>query len=433
MRKLIGWILWIIALQAIMVEGDPGDGTPSTLGQERAELANGKVSAGEDENENEGQSEPGSICGNDWFFKTRGAAEAAARGERVIEVNIADPSFDQTFKKIFSMDEKGKKRLISFLNGIYFSDAGDNDVKIRKIEPLDKEGTSLGKTSHEELTLCDIACKCYYYAIKEGDSCETRRGAVQPCKVQSFDVEIQRAQQTGFSLRLLDYCGFLRKQTKTPVRALGLLNYTTLKRWNDKTESFAYCKIDPTTGNPMPLQKEEKAIVATDAIDLRKFSQKDKKVEIYIDGKKLGDLGLNWLKLIGVKQWADAVENTENTVFKIYYLEEKTVSELRDAIQVLSTLDESTLSRLQNLQRGQQDALKTSLKEGMEAGRKEEREKAYQEKLESARKMLTNGLSEEQVVEFLGLTQEEIEALRDRSTEEGNKKLPTDLQEKLFR
>ena len=44
MRKIEELIIGlVIALQAIFVEGDPGDGTPSTLGQETAELANGKA------------------------------------------------------------------------------------------------------------------------------------------------------------------------------------------------------------------------------------------------------------------------------------------------------------------------------------------------------------------------------------------------------
>ena len=47
-----------------------------------------------------------------------------------------------------------------------------------------------------------------------------------------------------------------------------------------------------------------------------------------------------------------------------------------------------------------------------EAGEKELAEKAYREKIESAKRMLKRGLSASDVADFSGLSSEEIEKLR---------------------
>ena len=63
------------------------------------------------------------IAATGWLFKTEEEAKQEFPTSEIKSITIADPSYDQTFKKILSTSESSKSCLISFLNSIYFPGA----------------------------------------------------------------------------------------------------------------------------------------------------------------------------------------------------------------------------------------------------------------------------------------------------------------------
>ena len=69
------------------------------------------------------------IAATGWLFKTEEEAKKAFPDGEIKSITIADPSYDQTFKKILSTSEESKDHLMSFLNSIYYPDATKKTLK----------------------------------------------------------------------------------------------------------------------------------------------------------------------------------------------------------------------------------------------------------------------------------------------------------------
>ncbi len=112
---------------------------------------------------------------------------------------VADSAYDQTFKKIFAAGNEvegvdGRARLMGFLNGLFYPNAGAEDVQIRKLEYLPNEVSRLGVTSQLGILRFDVACKCMCW----GDNPEEE-------DVKVLDIEMQTAYDPNFVRRLLCY------------------------------------------------------------------------------------------------------------------------------------------------------------------------------------------------------------------------------------
>lgn len=340
----------------------------------------------------------GCLYGDSWIFATEEEAKNAFPNETISSSVIVDPSYDQTFKRVMSTDTDKVKYLMSFLNSIYYPEARENDLMIRKIEALDKENTSIGKSSGAGIKICDIACKCTAYSIGAEDSRKRRIDEVG----ETFNVEMQRSPEVDFIMRLVNYGEILRQKHKIPVKGLGLLNYPVKTSYQDESKCYALCEIDPETNIPKRLIGK-KNILEANTIDLRKFapnaSEKEGKEEIHINGKKLGIIGVTWLKLLGIKQWNTPTGKTP-IKYNIFY-PESIDDNIKGVIDILSKIDQETLEQIEREQTHTRNVINSAIVEKI---------------IETARKMIEGKESLESIAKYIkysGLTKEIFEKLKE--------------------
>lgn len=334
----------------------------------------------------------GCLYGDSWIFATEEEAKNAFPNETISSSVIVDPSYDQTFKLVMSTDTDNVKYLMSFLNSIYYPEARENDLMIRKIEALDKENTNIGKSSGAGIKICDIACKCTAYSIGTEDSRKRRIDEMG----ESFNVEMQRSPEVDFIMRLVNYGEILRQKHKIPVKGLGLLNYPVRTSYQDESKCYALCEIDPETNTPKRLIGD-KNVLEANTIDLRKFAPNaPKKEEIHINGKKLGIIGVTWLKLLGIKQWNTPTEKTP-IKYNIFY-PESIDDNIKGVIDILSKIDQETLELIERQQTSSRNILEGAKAEGAEI-----------QIIKSAKRMLQKEMDLKDVVDCSGLTKEIFE------------------------
>ena len=316
------------------------------------------------------------IHGDSWIFKSKKEAKAAFPNSNIVCKEIVDPSYDQTFKMVMSTDSNKQKYLMSFLNSIYFPGAKGEDVMIRRIEALDKENekmkepqkkkTKKSEKSSNNITLCDVACKCIYYADHSSEDSGDRRKRSSDEIEEAFDLEMQRSKQTKFTIRLMNYGLNLQTRNKVCVKALGLLNFPKEKFLQDESACYAWCKINPKTNQPERLTEKEN-ILETNTIDLRKLAKDE---DIYINGKELDIVGITWLKLFGVKQWCEPSDN--GVKYKIYYPEDEIDKNIKEVIEIiLSCINQEYYQEMLRVIENAQDILNTAKNEGIEIGKTE--------------------------------------------------------------
>ena len=340
----------------------------------------------------------GCLYGDSWIFATEEEAKNAFPNKTISSSVIVDPSYDQTFKRVMSTDTDKVKYLMSFLNSIYYPEARENDLMIRKIEALDKENTSIGKSSGAGIKICDIACKCTAYSIGVEDSRKRRIDEVG----ETFNVEMQRSPEVDFIMRLVNYGEILRQKHKIPVKGLGLLNYPVKTSYQDESKCYALCEIDPATNTPTRLIGK-KNILEANTIDLRKFApnasekeEKEGKEEIHINGKKLGIIGVTWLKLLGIKQWNSPTGKTP-IKYNIFY-PESIDDNIKGVIDILSNIDQETLEQIERQQTSSRNILEGAKAEGAEI-----------QIIKSAKKMIEGNERLEFIAKYSGLTKEIFE------------------------
>lgn len=333
-----------------------------------------------------------SLYGESWLFKTEKEAKDAFPNEEILCSTIVDPSYDQTFKLVLSTDENKVRCLMSFLNSIYYPRASNNDLMIRKIEALDRENTNLGRSNGAGIKICDIACKCTAYSIGPEDSQKRSIDEVR----ESFNVEMQRAREDDFIIRLVEYGETLGHRHKMPVKGLGLLNYPVRASHQDESKCYALCEIIPETNSPKRLTGNENLLEAN-MIDLRKFAPNaPNKEEIYVNGEKLGIIGVTWLKLLGIKQWNTSIEK-KSIKYNIFY--PKSIdANIKKAIDTLSTIKQEILDEIEREQTLNKNVINSARAEGAEI-----------QIIKSAKKMLQDGMELKSVVEYSGLNKEIFE------------------------
>ena len=86
-------------------------------------------------------------------------------------ISIADCSYNTVFKSIFYSQTKtlnntdGNKRLISFLNALFFPNNNkENDLKIKKVEIIKNEIAHFNENFNKGTIKFDIPCKCFCWS-----------------------------------------------------------------------------------------------------------------------------------------------------------------------------------------------------------------------------------------------------------------------------
>ena len=291
------------------------------------------------------------IAATGWLFKKKDEAQQAFPSSEIKSITIADPSYDQTFKKILSTRKESKGRLISFLNSLYYPNVEKDGFKIRKIIPLDKEITQMGEKTKAGVLFCDIACTCVCCTKDEemidstedsdDESKSRKRLKTSSKELYTFDIEMQRGEDKDLVGRMQQYVSSLKSIHRLPAEGLGLLNYNS--RDGDVVKTYNYCEIDETSEE----FKAKRVVGGIANLPIRTIFLGELKgdVKVLFNGTELKDLGITWLKLLGLKNWATNAGGVKYTVF---FPEEEIEVNIKQALEILSNIDQATLNAIEN-------------------------------------------------------------------------------------
>ena len=225
-------------------------------------------------------------------------------------VNIAAPYVDGVFKEIFATgDDKGKERLMSFLNALYFPE--DKDYKITKVDyqnenvngrHFDVTCTAIKRQSQEEIVF-DIEMQNQYLSLDMGRFVEyaTIIKAKNPERMVKVLVLLNRLWETGASEKKINHNEF---------GAFCL--------WREG-ENGEWDLVRDGSGRPA-IKKELPQI---NQIDIRSAVERileGKSVSFNCEGeaRKLTGAALEWIKLFGVAHWATKIESGSTKKKELY-------------------------------------------------------------------------------------------------------------------
>ncbi len=311
---------------------------------------------------------------------------------------IADSSYDQTFKKIFDWDNivdgiSGQERSKSLLNSIFYPDAGESEFKIRVIESLPKESTRFDKKTPLGALKFDIACRCSCWS--DG----------HPHEVKIFDVEMQTCYEAGFVGRLFDYGSTLRTvNDHKPVVILAFLNYVR----GEKDESCAtglFYKDE--LGNPTIAVK---GVVDTQCLYLPTKAKKLLAQEpITIEGKKLGNTGREWLKLLSLRHWATKVSYGSVVRYVVPKLAEGSDPAIKSALTILESVNDLELNSYIQQESSAMAMLRGAMEDGIQQGIQQG---ALQQAKQTAIALINMGMENANISIATGLSIDDIDLIR---------------------
>jgi len=114
---------------------------------------------------------------------------------------IADSTYDQTFKRLFSWnliinDVKGEERLRSLLNSFFFPNVDENGYKIKEVIEIRNEKEYLDSENAGGKLSFDVTCRCICWKGERKEEGEEGEEGI-------FDVEMQTSYESDFVVRLL--------------------------------------------------------------------------------------------------------------------------------------------------------------------------------------------------------------------------------------
>jgi len=232
-------------------------------------------------------------------------------------ITVTDSSYGNNSKCLFTTERKtngrtGADRLLSFSNSILFPDAKEDDFKLREVEYLNSEATKLDKAKRKSFLQYDIPFigKCWnekYTNIKGGK------------RYLGLDIGMVLDQRRNENLfeRLLCYNLSLTDIYKMGFTQISLLNFEN----NDNSNNIV--SQDEELEDIMGMRQyffDNKNKPTTKMFDfgyevllpdLEKNKEKIRNNETFeVYNGNINEIGMAWLKLLGVKQWAMKVPNS---------------------------------------------------------------------------------------------------------------------------
>lgn len=245
---------------------------------------------------------------------------------------LADPSYDLTFKDIFSKtDSQGitwQERTINLLNSLIYKD------KIKEIKALKTEYIKPKFIPNKNEEPLKVLRSDLSFSLKFADE--------EGCNfIGLVGVEMQLGQLGNFLDRLVNY-GLLLKDINRDendylLRTLVLGFINTREKVNLKTNSYFLAEFNSKDGS---LVKKVDDFMDVVLINLSEISEKlEKNEKIYILGNEVGDNGKNWLKLLSLRHWGKKLKN------KFFEIPEyKLNKEINSAIAYLKKISTDQLS-----------------------------------------------------------------------------------------
>jgi hypothetical protein len=226
---------------------------------------------------------------------------------------VANSTYDLTFKSLFlgggeglASAENAMKRLMSLLNSLCYPNAENdpNEPHIIRIETVNGElitkcaiKSKVKTNSDFENQLgalrCDIVCKC----IVQSQLSEAKQTIIL-----YFDIEMQRKNIPGRIDEFLVYQHKLQGEYKDgEVKVVAFLDYKT----EEAVERTAFRRvIEKSDGTIVLAENAKKELYPMISLKVVvKDILEGKDVEI-VAGQPIGEKGKEWLKLLGIRHWA---------------------------------------------------------------------------------------------------------------------------------
>ena len=246
-------------------------------------------------------------------------------------INIADPSYDLTFKSLFSkVTTNGvtwEERIISLLSSLFISE------KIEEIILLNNEHikTDSDKDKKENLSLLKSDL---LFRIKLANT------------QQLVNIEMQEGvPENEFLDRLINYGRLVRNfneikdpEKKSPPKKMKtiVIGFLNSRDSNKKSNFYTFSEFDISNQNYI---KRIDNFIEIVIINLKDISAKlDKNEDIVLLGKKISTEGKNWLKLLSVRHWGISAGKYKFTIPKL-----NISSEMDSAISYLKDFNDNKM------------------------------------------------------------------------------------------
>ena len=290
--------------------------------------------------------------------KIKGEIKFILKNGEIITENInscskfVEPTYDSVFKSIFGdgnliNEKEGKDRLINLLNSLIFPN--EESKCIIDINSISNEKSKITKDSDNSgIMRFDISCKA---TILDKNKKTTK----------IIDVEMQNGKKTDILLRMDNYAYALYQTYKMETIVIAFMNQDYI---NDENRSQISIKtVYDNDGNIIRKENGAKVIIINLKEEINKNQEKGK---IKLNEKELNEVGISWLKLLGIRQWAKTVNN-------FYYLPKNvhfSSKELESAFILLQSYDEGELIKLLRKEEEDRNILNIYEKNGEKKGEK---------------------------------------------------------------
>jgi flagellar biosynthesis GTPase FlhF len=337
-------------------------------------------------------------------------------------ITLSDPTYDLTFKYLFSQVNFWEKNIKSFLDSLIFEN------KIQKIELLPNEFIDTQKDSnnngeHLKLLKSDLSYKC-----------KTNQNE-QSSIITLINIEMQLGYPLNFLERLIDYGIALRKaniiktkENKPKYYKTTVLGFINTKE-NYPLNSYVYylSKFDLQKGTFIEKIDDFLEVII---INLKEISEKlIKDEEICILNKKIGDKGKNWLKLLCLRHWGikeqkysykfPNIEVDENIKTAIKILSEFSSKKKQDIVNINNIEESFRKTFYETIGYYSKEFIEQKSNEIAEKKAEEKAKKLAEKKAEEMAKKLAETKSEEMAKKLAEIKSEEMaKKLAEKKAEE---------------
>jgi hypothetical protein len=208
-------------------------------------------------------------------------------------ITLADPTYDLTFKYLFSQSS-WEKRTISLLKSLNIQE------DITKIEVLNSEFVEPNLTSNKQGEPLRNLRSDLVFQLNTKD-----KNGYQ--YIELINIEMELKYPTNFLERLIEYGIVLKKrhekgEANIPVKTLvlGFINYKGMYNMGSKSYSLSEFSLEKNQ-----FIKKVDDFLDIIVINLKEISSKlCNNEKIFILGKEISTTGKNWLKLLSLRHWA---------------------------------------------------------------------------------------------------------------------------------
>ena len=208
-------------------------------------------------------------------------------------ITLADPTYDLTFKYLFSQSS-WEKRTISLLKSLNIQE------DISNIEVLNTEFVEPNLTSNKQGEPLRNLRSDLAFQLNSKDKSGYQY-------IELINIEMELKYPTNFLERLIEYGIVLKKrhekgEANIPVKTLvlGFINYKGMYNMGSKSYSLSEFSLEKNQ-----FIKKVDDFLDIIVINLNEISSKLCNNEtIFILGKEVSTTGKNWLKLLSLRHWA---------------------------------------------------------------------------------------------------------------------------------